>query len=966
MTGLFIAATLLVSSLLTSGSVVTNNDFNGQPDVQQEVEVDAEQPSTFTVSVPVLREIQGSSMDRYLSGSLHLETWVKVDGSIRSDEVINVSVDEDTVLVPDGGLKSPVVWKTHIEPQAASYCDWSGVNLTDRSRVQGKIIRVKVEDNISAGLWRGHIHVNVSLDKYGSLLNEQQLISYVCSDVNVTEITIPKYIIVDGKDVLVRGLAEAALKPYTKLQKIICETDEDFYLENCFDDCTFDNNVIHVIGNGNLIKSHSCSSTSVDVSYDNCTVFVSQNTYAGVWDSVNKCVAYDNKDVLDLSKAMSLDVLYGEYTEVRLSDRLRRVSGTSTHTIIGKLYIPDFVFDCMYYNAFSYAKIREADISSKAVGDAWFKGNTTLTKVTLNDGVKYIGIEAFAGCTSLTDVTIPDSVISIDPSSFAGTPFLDNLKKGVEEVYINGIWVAHGELYNVGDSYVVPADIISMSASIVPDSVTNVSFEDSTRDLSIANSFYNVKSIDVTGRSMRYGWNAYFPNLTKVVLGGRTTVSGSWAWNKNLQDITFTDGLQSIADFDFNHATGFNGSSIYIPKTVRHIGRHYNGGWTSHVFYDFGKDSVYDNGVLVTKGFSEFDVDDDSNYYTDIDGVLYTKDLHALIAVPRAKEFTDGIYVMPDGTTILGELTFSRNFNIHEVVLGDSYNILSSKQEIMDTYGISGSDVLNEGNSLSIAIYQYSDVQKYTVKDTNPYYKSIDGIVYTKDGKELVAVPNHYVGDIVIPEGCEKIRENAFWIDYELSTVHAGITSISLPSTMKYIEPRQLQYLNNKFGTGKITLAAGCDSYVKYSEWIRSRGILPVGTIESPLPYTGQTGTYWCSTGGTNKYNVGVDSNAMYATFEPIYIPEGAYKFSFDSETPVNYIVIFSQSNGKVTSTKTSEVKIPWTYQQSSFTVPSGGRIAWIAATYYNTETKKPINSKMTKDIGDEILSKLVIEKCTD
>lgn len=966
MTGLFIVATLLLSSLLTSGSVVTNNDFNGQSDVQQEVVVDAEQPSTFTVSVPVLREVQEFNTNRYLTGSLHLETWVKVDGSIRSDEVINVSVDEDTVLTPDGGLKSPVVWKTHIVPQEQPRYDWSGVNLTDKSRVGSKTIRVKVEDNISAGLWRGYIHVNVSLDKYGSLLNEQQLLDYVCSDVNATEITIPKYITVAGEDILVIGLSEASLKPYTKLQKIICETDEDFYLDNCFDECTFDSNIIQVVGNENLIKSNSCCSTSVDVSYDNCTVFIGQNTYAGVWDNVNKCVAYDNKDVLDLSKAASLDRLYGEYTEVKLDNRLRKVSGISMHTIIGKLYIPDFVFDCVYTQCFSSAKISEVDISSKAVGDRWFKGNTTLTKVTLNDGVKYIGIEAFSGCTNLTDVTIPDSVISIDSSSFVGTPFLDSLKKGVEEVYINGIWVAHGELYDAGDSYVVPADVISMSASIVPDSVTKVSFEDSADDISIANSFYNVKSIDVTGRNMRYGWNTYFPNLTSIVLGGRTIYSGNWAWNKNLQDITFTDGLQSILDFDFNHVTGFKGSSIYIPKTVCNIGMHNSIGWTSHVFYDFGKDSVYDNDTLVTKGFSEFDVDEESKHYTDVDGILYTKDLHALVAIPRAKEFTDGVYAMPDEITMLGELTFSRNFNIHEVVLGDNYVVLSSRQEIMNTYGVDASRVLNEGNSLSIAIYQYSNVQKYTVKETNPYYKSIDGVVYTKDGKELVAVPNHYVGDIVIPEGCEKIRENAFWIDYELSTVHAGITSISLPSTMKYIEPRQLQYLNSKFGTGKVTLAVGCGSYVRYTEWIRSRGILPVGTVESPLPYTGQTGTYWCSTGGTNKYNVGVDSNAMYATFEPIFIPEGTYKFSFDSETPINYVVIFSQSDGKVTSTKTSEIKIPWTYTQSTFTVPSGGRIAWIAATYYDTETKKPINSQMTKDIGDEILSKLVIEKCTD
>ena len=964
MTGLFIVTTLLLSSLLTSGSVVTNNDFNGRSDVQQEVEIDAEQPSTFTVSVPVLREIQGSSMESYLDGSQHLQAWVVVDGSIRSDEVIRVTVDEDITLNADGGLKNPVAWKAHIIPDSTSYYDWSGVKLTERDKVPAKCIRVKVEDNLSAGLWRGYIHVNVTLEEYGSLLNEQQLLTYVCSDVATETIIIPKYIIVDNEKILIRGLDKSSLNKYTKLSEIVLQTDGAFYLEGCFDGCSFENKSIKVVGNNNLVKVRVFGQVNVDVSYDNCELYMYSSPYRGSWDSEQGCMVYENKDTFDVSKATDLEGFYGDFTEVTLNERLLYISSVPQWCTFDKLNIPDFVFDCTESFTFQRTRVKEVNISNEFVGEGWFNNCSVLTKVVLNDGVKYIGAQAFAECSNLTDVTIPDSVVKIDSSSFAGTPFLDNLKKGVEEVYINGIWVAHGELYNGGVSYTMPASETVLSDSIVTDSVTSLSFVSSDRLAKISRRFSNIKSIDITGRPLAYGWWYYFPDLTSITVGGKNASAGTWQFSKKITDITLVEGLQTIEDFAFNHVTEYAGNSLYVPKTVSKIGGIKE--WSSHVFYDFGKDSTYaEDGTLTTKGFSEFDVDEDSEYYTDIDGILYTKDLSQLIAIPRAMEFDNGVYMIPDEVVTLGELTFSRNFNIQEVVLGDSYKILSSKQEVKDKYGNYAS-VLNEGNSLSIAIYQFSDVQKYTVKETNPYYKSIDGVVYTKDGKELVAVPNHYVGDIVIPEGCEKIRENAFWIDYELSTVHAGVTSISLPSTMKYIEPRQLQYLNNKFGTGKVTLAAGCDSYVRYTEWIRSRGILPVGTIGSPLPYTGQTGTYWNSTGGTNKYNVGVDSNTAYATFEPIFIPEGTHKFSFDSDVPINYVVIFSQSDGKVTSTKISETKIPWTYTQSTFTVPSGGRIAWIAATYYNTETKKPINSQMTKDIGDEILSKLVIEKCTD
>ena len=53
-----------------------------------------------------------------------------------------------------------------------------------------------------------------------------------------------------------------------------------------------------------------------------------------------------------------------------------------------------------------------------AIGGFAFQGNSTLTRVTIPEGVKTIGPNAFIGCTSLTSITIPDGVTYIGELAF--------------------------------------------------------------------------------------------------------------------------------------------------------------------------------------------------------------------------------------------------------------------------------------------------------------------------------------------------------------------------------------------------------------------------------------------------------------------------------------------------------------------------------------------------------------------
>lgn len=52
------------------------------------------------------------------------------------------------------------------------------------------------------------------------------------------------------------------------------------------------------------------------------------------------------------------------------------------------------------------------------IGDRAFEGCTTLTNITLSEGLTHIGKYAFSECTGLTNITLPESLTSIGTSAF--------------------------------------------------------------------------------------------------------------------------------------------------------------------------------------------------------------------------------------------------------------------------------------------------------------------------------------------------------------------------------------------------------------------------------------------------------------------------------------------------------------------------------------------------------------------
>ena len=92
------------------------------------------------------------------------------------------------------------------------------------------------------------------------------------------------------------------------------------------------------------------------------------------------------------------------------------------------------------------------------IGDSAFNGCTSLTSVSLPNGVSSIGNSAFANCTSLTSITIPDSVTTIWDYAF-NTTSLRNV------TIPNSITtIEHGAFGNC----------TSLTSITIPDSVTTI------------------------------------------------------------------------------------------------------------------------------------------------------------------------------------------------------------------------------------------------------------------------------------------------------------------------------------------------------------------------------------------------------------------------------------------------------------------------------------------------------------
>ena len=82
---------------------------------------------------------------------------------------------------------------------------------------------------------------------------------------------------------------------------------------------------------------------------------------------------------------------------------------------------------------------------------------------------------------------------------------------------------------------------------------------------------------------------------------------------------------------------------------------------------------------------------------------------------------------------------------------------------------------------ITTSAFYMTSVENFIVAEGNSYFKSVDGVIYSKDGKTLVCYPCEKKADnYVVPDGVTKIDQFA--------CSSAAIKTITLPSSLKTIE----------------------------------------------------------------------------------------------------------------------------------------------------------------------------------
>lgn len=390
--------------------------------------------------------------------------------------------------------------------------------------------------------------------------------------------------------------------------------------------------------------------------------------------------------------------------------------------------------------------------------------------IEISDGIQILGTFLFYQCSELTgDIDIPHTVRAVGPYAFAGCSGLtgDLDLSGCSALYTRSFAGCKG----LNGTLTLP-NVTSIPAGIFIDCPFSGKLEIPEGVKSIGDYAFAMNNSSTDGFS-----NITLPSTLKSI-GAVAFQHRDGMENK----LVLPDGLLHIGDFAFNHCTKFINTSVTIPSTVTTIGGdaaiaqgtgEENTGYGGHVFYD----SFYNNTAFVVEGDGVFCANN---------GVLMSSDGTRIVTYPMAK--TDESYVIPEGVTQIDEMAFGRT-KVKSITLPDSFVFSTTVPE----------NIINQsGNNFAVAMYVYNNCGEVLTKDTNPNYKSVDGIVYSKDGTELWYVPTMR-GAVTVADGCTTIKNGAFFCSG--SPTYTKWDSVTIPASVTEIEENSLKFLNSSGAT---------------------------------------------------------------------------------------------------------------------------------------------------------------------
>ena len=469
---------------------------------------------------------------------------------------------------------------------------------------------------------------------------------------------------------------------------------------------------------------------------------------------------------------------------------------------------------------------------------------SNLTSITIPNSVTSIGMWAFADCSNLTSVTMSDNIINIEEKTFfrcknlISIIFRENGRLQSIGSYafcgcenLTSIAIPEG-VTSIGDtafaecsklgSIILPSSVTQIGSNafrrnafgsiIIPDGVTSI-------ESGVFSGCNGLRSVTIPSSVISIGSSAFSGcnGLSNITIPSSVISIGDYAFSscRNLTSITIPDSVASIGDNAFSYCNKL--ASITMSNGVATIGNYAFKNCISlknitipSSVMSIGKNAFEDCTVL------------SAVYITDIDAWCQIKfsNIYSNPLYYAHNLYWYGLLVtdatISEGVTSIEDYAFSYCSSLTSITIPSS--------------------VTSFGHDALLACTGLTNI---FIHETNQNYKSVDGILFTRDGKTLIKYPQGkseksyaisdgvtYIGDcafkdctaltiVVIPNSVASIGNCAFsnCSNLLLATIPNSVISIG-DSTFADCSSLIEIIISNSITSIGDSAFAGCSSLV--------------------------------------------------------------------------------------------------------------------------------------------------------
>ena len=436
-------------------------------------------------------------------------------------------------------------------------------------------------------------------------------------------------------------------------------------------------------------------------------------------------------------------------------------------------------------NAFRESKITSVKFpaSLKKIGDTAFYKCYYLKDVTFPSGLESIGSSAFEQCNLFTKVVLPDTLSELKNSAFKNCPGVASITLSKTLTYIPNECFSYCKITEIA----------------IPDSVEKINNY----------AFYSCRNL----KKVTFGENSALTNIyyqafyNCTALESFTCPSGLQRIDtdafyncRSLASVTFNSALKQIGYHSFQNCVSLK--NITFPENLDYIDSDCFNGCTALTEVHTGGlkricNSAFENCTsLKSVYFSESleRVDNEAFYNTPSLTNFYTMPKRRTYLEDHAFDSSGWMKMQPDGVVYFGGTAYATKGSVTDVTIKDGTKWIDNRTfkngsgiksvtiPASITDSIDFRDVFNGcGNTL----------EAINIAEDHEKYKSVDGVVYSKDGKNLIYCPRAKKGTITLPDGTETINSDAL--------EHCdGITAVTLSVNTKSFNSNDLNlYMAN-------------------------------------------------------------------------------------------------------------------------------------------------------------------------